>query len=104
MKGTEKQIAWAKDIIKAGMDYLDTRIAHNKEFGLQGNRETAYRILRAVYGNLFDTAPDAARIIERRGQLSAAQIELDACMFETILNAGKLTADELAAKNGVTNY
>lgn len=104
MKGTEKQIAWAQDIIKAGVNYLDERIAHDKELGLKGNREIAYRIMRAAYNNLLDIAPDAARIIEKRGQFAGAQIERDALTFETIINSGKLTADELAAKNGVTNY
>ena len=104
MKGTEKQIAWAQDIIKAGVNYLDERIAHDKELGLKGNREIAYRIMRAAYNNLLDIAPDAARIIDRRGQFRGSQIENDALMFENILNSRKLTADELAAKNGVTNY
>lgn len=104
MKGTEKQIAWAKDIIKHGVDYLDKRIAHGNELRLAGNYEIAYRIMRAAYNNLLDIAPDAARIIERRGQFTGSQIECDACMYANILESGKLTADELAAKNGVTTY
>lgn len=104
MNGTEKQITWAQDIIRGGVDYLDARIARDNELGIHGNRETACRIMRAAYRNLLDVAPDAARIIERRGQFSGAQIERDVLTYETILNSGKLTADELAAKNGVTKY
>lgn len=104
MKGTEKQIAWAKDIIKSGVDYLDERIAYDKELGLSGNHEIAYRILRAAYNNLLYIAPDAARVIDNRRQFSGSQIEKDAYWFENILNSGKLTADELAAKNGVMIY
>lgn len=104
MKGTEKQIAWAKDIINHGVEYLDERIAHDKELGLTGNHEIAYRIMRAVYNNLLDIAPSAARIIDNRGQFTGSQIERDACKYASILESGKLTADELAAKNGVTTY
>ena len=109
MKGTEKQIAWAEDIIDSArrtidgnVELVEKRIA---EYGdLFAADLSAWRIMRGFVNNFVATIDSAAQVIDKRHILASAAIVQMANRMGEDIRTGRMSAAQIADKMHVTEY
>lgn len=107
MKGTEKQIAWAKEIIDHALDTcrrnieLDTK--RLEEYGHQVYQTSidAMKVMMKVIEKIGSTTEDAEKIINKKDILSGENILKTVDRWAEQIRVGKLTVEQLAKDNGV---
>lgn len=85
MTGTEKQVAWAQDIERKTLTYIDASIslceerAKKYEAADESERAEMYRIFRQAITNLFasEKMQSAAYVISKRGDIPDASTVID---------------------------
>ena len=93
MKGTEKQIKWAEDIIADCLSALNSNIERAENCPMDTNHAIALKILRAAWKNVFGRVEDAAKVIGNRHRCSWNNISSDANRIELMLSHGKTIAE-----------
>lgn len=110
MQGTEKQIAWATDIINRAIDCCDANISMYTNDGVSAGTPNAtevamgYRLHKAFCRKCADMC-DAARIIKMKDMYfeGSGMTQFVRTMYDDMI-AGRKTADQIAAKLGLTEY
>lgn len=77
MKGTEKQIKWAEDIIAKARETLDRNIAlidRVDTIGARKDERQCYVDCRESLEKMLEGVDDAAKIIDMRERLSSSSI------------------------------
>ena len=104
MKGTEKQIKWAEDIKTGAMNTINANIERMSKDPASALEVRVLKILRVVAKRVFDSIDDAAKIIDRRNYLDGQAMIDMMYRYTNLIRQGKMSIDELAEKNGVTEY
>ena len=109
MKGTEKQIAWAQDIYNEAAKNINSSIAQYTEKYEQYDHHpafaanvAAYKIMAAVLDGIFAAHDDAEYIINHRAALT--NFNGIVSRWAEQIRTGKMTAEQIAAQNGIKNY
>ena len=110
MKGTEKQIKWAEDIMYDALDTCDKNIKLNGEryeatgLDMYKMQATLYKIAKATFEKAFAGIEDASEIIDKRYKYNGKTAnEYVTRMREQIIK-GRITLEQIAKDNGVTEY
>ena len=111
MKGTEKQITWAQDIIKTSLEHAENNSKLNmdryEEYDHHpmylANAE-AYKLMTAVLKAIFAAHDDAAWIIEHRTRIGNQAISQQADRWADMIRSGRKTIAQIASENGLKNY
>lgn len=103
MKGTEKQIAWVEDIKRTAYDTCRSNIERMSGEALFESDVKAYKVMIAVLDKMMaiNEDKDASWWIDHRGQISSGAINQIANRWAEMIRTGKMTAEQLAEKNGV---
>lgn len=109
MKGTEKQIAWALDIMNNARENVEANIERNEQMHKEYDQHPAYaanvqayKIMRAVLAAIFAAHDDAEYIINHRAILTNFGATVD--RWSELIRTGKKTAEQIAAQNGIKDY
>jgi len=107
MKGTEKQIAWANEILDHALDTckrnIDLDTKRLEEYGHQVYRSgiDALKVMMKVIEKIGSTTEDAEKIINKKDILSGENILKTVDRWAEQIRDGKLTVEQLAKDNGV---
>lgn len=110
MKGTEKQITWAQDIITNATETINRNIEITEQRIAEGNTLfaadlTAWHIVKAFVANAMKVfGEDAGQVINRRNQLAGDALIKLAHRMANDIRTGKTTADQIAAQLHVSEY
>ena len=109
MKGTEKQIAWAENIKNEAVETCRKNIEINEQrvaetaHPMYNANIAAYKVMLAVLEKMFEinAQQDAGWWIDHREKISSAAINQIVSRWAEMIRSGRMTAEQLAAKNGV---
>ena len=110
MKGTEKQIKWAEDIMHDVLDTCEKNIKINSErheqTGLDMFKAQAvlYKIVKATFEKAFAGIEDAGAFIDMRHRYSGETANRFVARMMEQINKGRITIEQIAKDNGVTEY
>ena len=104
MTGTAKQIAWVEDIKSTAIDNLNSNITRMSPEPRFDANVKAFKLMKAVVEAVFAAQTDAAKVIDRREMFAPSALFRTCDRWAEMLRSGKVTIEELAAKNGIKNY
>lgn len=101
MKGTEKQITWAQDILANAIRNCESVIRKDEENGIFAQRAPLYKIMKKAIEKIAATTDDASKVISNRHLFDGDTIERNVMRAETLIRRGTLTVEQFAQQNGV---
>lgn len=111
MKGTEKQIAWAKDIYNKAAENIRSNIELNmaryEEYDhhpMYAANAEAYKIMLAVLDGIFAAHDDAEYIINHRAMLTPSGYSIHVNRWAEMIRTGKKSSKQIAKENGIKDY
>lgn len=89
MKGTEKQITWANDIIQESRNTIAANIARFTELGLERDVKI-WNMVSEQYETAISKIDNAAFIIEHRSSLNSSSVMNAYNQINIMVSSGKI--------------
>ena len=89
MKGTEKQIKWAEDIMNNALNTVNANIEHSKTSDALLTRLQVYEEIKKMLEESFSQVTEASQLINARDRFDPRRINNIAQQRENQIRAGK---------------